>query len=69
MLNHLRIKNYFINNNELKRSKKSYSYKNKIIEKDPYQWSKKTIWYGRRSRDFKCNPEEINEFLETHTSV
>ena len=62
-------KNYFINNNELKRSKKSYSYKNKIIEKDPYQWSKKTIWYGRRSRDFKCNPEEINEFLETHTSV
>ena len=62
-------KNYFSNNTELKPQKKSYSYKNKIIEKDPHQWSYKTIWYGRRSRDFKCNPEQINESLETQTSI
>jgi len=54
-------KDYFVNNIELKKHKKSYIYKNKIIEKDQYQWSYKTIWYGRRSKDFKSNPEDLNE--------
>jgi len=54
-------KNYFVNNTDLKKQKKSYIYKNKVIETDPYKWSYKTIWYGRRSKDFKSNPEDLHE--------
>ena len=60
---------YFVNHQKLEVREVNYSYNNQIIEKDQILWGFKTIWYGRRSRDFKCNPEEINEFLETHTSV
>ena len=54
-------KNYFVNGIELSKQKKLYIYKNKVIEENPHKWSYKTIWYGRRSRDFKCNPEELQE--------
>ena len=38
-----------------------YSYRNPINENDPIKWSYKTIWYGRRSRDYKCHPENLKE--------
>ena len=54
-------KNYFMSNDVLKQKTTSYTYKNKVVETDSYTWSYKTIWYGRRSKDFKSNPEDLQE--------
>ena len=47
-------------NSNLIERKTTYSYKNPIDETDPIKWGYKTIWYGRRSRDYKCHPENLN---------
>ena len=47
-------------NSSLIEKKTTYNYKNPIDETDPIKWGYKTIWYGRRSRDYKCHPENLN---------
>ena len=47
-------KNYFMNNCKLTEKNVVYSYDNLVIESNPAKWSYKTIWYGRRSKDYKC---------------
>ncbi len=47
-------KNYFMNNCKLTEKNVVYSYDNLVIESNPTKWSYKTIWYGRRSKDYKC---------------
>ena len=47
-------KNYFMNNCKLTEKNVVYSYDNLVIEPNPTKWSYKTIWYGRRSKDYKC---------------
>jgi len=47
-------KNYFMNNCKLTEKNVVYSYDNLVIESNPIKWSYKTIWYGRRSKDYKC---------------
>ena len=54
-------KNFFVNYASLTSSKKTYQYKNPILEKDPIQWNYKVIWYGRRSHEYKCDPEDLEE--------
>jgi hypothetical protein len=53
-------KDFFtVNNSTLSKKKSVYSYRNPINESDPVKWGYKTIWYGRRSRDYKCHPENL----------
>ena len=47
-------------NSVLLEKKSTYNYKNPINENDSIKWGYKTIWYGRRSRDYKCHPENLN---------
>ena len=47
-------KNYFMNNCKLTEKNVVYSYDNLVTESNPIKWSYKTIWYGRRSKDYKC---------------
>ena len=49
-----------LENSNLIERKTTYSYKNPIDETDHIKWGYKTIWYGRRSRDYKCHPENLN---------
>lgn len=60
-------KNFFVNNVPLKPARKTYYYKNLVIEKDSTLWNYKTIWYGRRSHDYKCDPENLQE-EQDHTT-
>lgn len=54
-------KMFFVNDAELKSTKKTYSYYNSVREKNPILWSYKTIWYGRRPRKYKFHPERLQE--------
>ena len=55
-------KNFFINDgNELKQIPKRYYYKNLVIENDPVMWGYKTIWYGRRAGNYKCQLQKLQE--------
>ena len=55
-------KDFFASKNSTLLEKDSvYSYRNPINENDPIKWGYKTIWYGRRSRDYKCHPENLKE--------
>ncbi len=54
-------KSFFVNNTSLVQVEKTYYYKNKALETDPILWNYKVIWYGRRSRDYKCYPENLQE--------
>jgi len=54
-------KNFFTDSTELKQLEKTYYYKNKVMESDQILWNYKVIWYGRRSRDYKCYPENLQE--------
>ena len=55
-------KNFFTNDgNELKQIPKSYYYKNLVIENDPIMWGYKTIWYGRRAGNYKCQLQKLQE--------
>ncbi len=54
-------KNFFVNNVPLRPTEKTYYYKNPVTEKDSTLWNYKVIWYGRRSQDYKCNPEDLQE--------
>ena len=54
-------KNFFVNNVPLRPTEKTYYYKNLVTEKDSILWNYKVIWYGRRSQDYKCNPEDLHE--------
>ena len=55
-------KDFFtIDNSALSKKKSAYSFRNPIDENDPIKWGYKTIWYGRRSRDYKCHPENLKE--------
>jgi hypothetical protein len=58
---HYDWKNFFTDSAELKQIEKIYYYKNKMLESDPILWNYKVIWYGRRSRDYKCYPENLQE--------
>ena len=40
---------------------KNYYFKNPIIEIDFKEWCKQVIWFGRRSNQFKCHPEHLEE--------
>ena len=54
-------KEFFIENNSILSEKEcTYSYRNPINESDFVKWGYKTIWYGRRSRDHKCSPENLS---------
>ena len=54
-------KEFFIENNSVLSEKEyTYSYRNPINESDFVKWGYKTIWYGRRSRDHKCVPENLS---------
>lgn len=55
-------KNFFTNDgNELKQISKRYYYKNLVIENDPIMWGYKTIWYGRRAGNYKCQLQRLQE--------
>jgi radical SAM superfamily enzyme YgiQ (UPF0313 family) len=54
-------KTFFLDNTKLISAQKNYYFKNPVIESDLKQWCKETIWYGRRSNRFKCNPEKLEE--------
>ena len=55
-------KNFFTNDgNELKQIPKRYYYKNLVIENDPITWGYKTIWYGRRAGNYKCQLQKLQE--------
>ena len=55
-------KNFFINDgSELKQIPKKYYYKNLVIENDPVMWGYKTIWYGRRAGNYKCQLQKLQE--------
>jgi hypothetical protein len=54
-------KTFFLDNTKLISAQKNYCFKNPVIESDLKQWCKETIWYGRRSNRFKCNPEKLEE--------
>ena len=56
-------KNYFTNNSPLEQKKISYSYKNLVTERDPILWGFKTVWYGKRSRDYKIYIEKLDEVV------
>jgi len=59
-------KDFFINNrNILKSIPKQYYFKNLVIEKDPIQWGYQAVFFGRRARRYKCNPEKIHEEKST----
>ena len=47
-------KEFFMNNSKLSKKNMRYYYTNLVTEQDETKWSYKTIWYGRRSRDYKC---------------
>jgi hypothetical protein len=54
-------KEFFTENNSVLSEKEcTYSYRNPINESDFVKWGYKTIWYGRRSRDHKCSPENLS---------
>ena len=54
-------KNYFITNSKLTKKNITYTYDNLVTESDEMKWSYKTIWYGRRSRDYKCQYPNLRE--------
>jgi hypothetical protein len=52
-----------MNSSELRKIKKNYSYKNLVIEKDSFEWNKKVMWYGRRSKTCKFDSNKLSENL------
>ena len=54
-------KNYFMTNSKLTEKNITYTYDNLVTESDEMKWSYKTIWYGRRSRDYKCQYPNLRE--------
>ena len=54
-------KSFFVNKTILSPTLKNYYFKNPVIEKDFKQWCKEVIWFGRRSNQFKCHPEQLQE--------
>jgi hypothetical protein len=57
-------KEFFANISELIQIKKSYSYKNQVIEVDDFEWNKKAIWYGRRGKICKFDSNYLSETPE-----
>jgi hypothetical protein len=54
-------KEFFVENNSVLSEKEcTYSYGNPVNESDFVKWGYKTIWYGRRPRDHKCSPENLD---------
>ncbi len=58
---HYDWKNFFLGVRSLEEVNKTYTYQNKMIEDDPVQWGYKTIWYGRRSNQFRSSLENLIE--------
>ena len=54
-------KDYFTNEQNLKKITKSYYYKNLVLEDDSIEWGFKAIWYGRGSKNYKCHHEKLSE--------
>ena len=61
-------KNYFITNSKLTQKNITYTYDNLVTESDEMTWSYKTIWYGRRSRDYKCQHVNLREEITQLTT-
>jgi len=54
-------KNFFVKNEKsVIRKQIQYFFKNLIIEKDPIKWGYKALFWGRKARRFKSNPEKIH---------
>ena len=45
----------------MKQIPKKYYYNNLVIENDPIVWGYKTIWYGRRAGNYKCQLQKLQE--------
>jgi len=58
---HYDWKNFFLGGKFLEEVDKIYTYQNKMIEDDPVQWGYKTIWYGRRSNQFRSSLKNLIE--------
>ena len=55
-------KEFFVNtSNELKQSEKKYYYRNLVREADPITWCYRTLFWGRKQRRYKFNPENLKE--------
>jgi len=54
-------KDFFVNNDKLQSIRKNYYFENLVIESDFKEWCKKVIWFGRRSNQFRCHPENLKE--------
>lgn len=54
-------KTFFLDNVKLIQTEKNYYFKNPVIKSDFKQWCRDTIWFGRRSKKFKCSPEQLEE--------
>ena len=54
-------KGYFVEKKELAPFQKNYYHVNLVVEKDPIQWNYKTIWYGRNTKQYKIDPENLRE--------
>jgi radical SAM superfamily enzyme YgiQ (UPF0313 family) len=52
-------KSFFLNKIKLNKNDSTYSYQNKVIESDYYQWAVQTMWYGRRGKKYKCDVSEL----------
>ena len=61
-------KNYFMTNSKLTQKNITYTYDNLVTESDEMKWSYKTIWYGRRSRDYKCQYLNLREEITQLTT-
>lgn len=54
-------KNYFVGNGSLEKFNRKFYYTNKILESDDYEWNKNVIWYGRRSKKYKVDIDDLQE--------
>ena len=55
-------KEFFTNNeDEIRKIQKQYYFKNQVTEKDIILWGCQAVFWGRRARKFKVNPNKIYE--------
>lgn len=54
-------KDFFVNNQKLKRIHKNYFYKNLVLEQDYLKWCQETIWFGRFRNTYKFPAHKLME--------
>jgi len=47
-------KEFFVGSGKISEFNKKFYYNNKILESDNFEWNKKVIWYGRRTKKLIC---------------